>query len=135
MGRMIVWLLLFSLACSASDQATENASPKITPAPAGPYHVRGNRILDANDREYLIRGTQLPTLTPKDAFDSGNASDFRPFSGTNFITIRQRLNMNAVRLPLDAQEYETNDLYRTRVAKIVQQANQLELLVILDLGP
>jgi cytochrome c peroxidase len=102
------------------------AAPSITPPPSGPYHVEGNRILDAAGHPYLVRGTQLPpvTLDPP--------SDYGPFSGTTFITIRQRLNMNAVRLPVDTRQYESNAAYRARVKELVQQANQFELLVILE---
>ncbi len=91
MGWMICWLLLISFACSASNQASESATPKITPAAAGPYHVLGNRILDAKLHEYLIRGTQLPPITLNAAVGSGNAAEFGPFSRTTLITVRQRL--------------------------------------------
>ena len=115
------WLL--SLACALSCQAAESAIPKITPAPSGPYHIRGNRILDASGHEYLVRGTQLAPIT---------LDESEPFSGTTLITIRQRLNMNAVRLRVNAPQYVTDERYRARVKEIVQQANRFELLAILE---
>src|SRR4051794_34262095 len=81
-----------------------------TAAPAGPYHVEGSRILDARGRPYLIRGTEAPP----DAW-----------TATALVTIRQRLNMNAVRLPIAGQAWR-------RVEDAVRIANRLELLVILD---
>jgi len=128
---MIGSLLLFSLSSSPSEHVSEKAVPQITPAPAGPYHLRGNQILDATGHDYLIRGTSLPSIT-WNALDSGNDGEFGPFSGTTLITIRQRLNMNAVRLQILAQEYKTSDTYRARVKEIVRRANQLELLAIIE---
>jgi len=40
--------------------------------------------------------------------------------------------MNAVRLRIDAVQYEANPAYRALVKKIVHQANQFQLLAILD---
>ena len=113
--RMPPWFLLLSLAFAASAQ------PLITLAPSGPYRVQGNRILDAKGREYLIRGTSLPpvTLAPQ--------PDFGPFSATTLITLRQRMNMNAVRLRIDAADYETSPKYRQFVKDLVKKANRLEL--------
>jgi cytochrome c peroxidase len=116
---MTCWLLLPSLAFAALAQ--------ITPAPAGPYRVEGNRILDSQGRPFLIRGTRLPPVTPE------SGPDFGPFSGTSLVTLRQRLNMNAVRLPIDDRAY-AHPRYRWFVKKLVQQANRLELLAILETG-
>jgi uncharacterized protein (TIGR03437 family) len=118
----IVGPLFFSLLHGAFAQSARSI-PKLTLAPAGPYHVRGNRILDANDRPYLIRGTRLPLIT---------LDDPQPFSGTSLITVRQRLNMNAVRLRVQSAKYEADESYRVRVREIVRQANQFELLAIVE---
>jgi uncharacterized protein (TIGR03437 family) len=119
--------VLFILACAAQAQFL---APKITPAPNGPYRVQGTQILDASGHPYLIRGTQLPPVTLPTSKDE--ARDFGPFSGTTFITIRQRLNMNAVRIPVNAPDYEADPQVRTRVKAIVGMANRFELVVILD---
>lgn len=123
---MTSWSVLLSLACAASAQVF----PAITPAPAGPYHVRGRQIIDSKGRPYLIRSTNLPPITLDRPPD--HPRDFGPFSGTTFITIRQRLNMNAIRLHVDAHEYQSDERYRGRVQEIVRYANRFELLVILD---
>jgi uncharacterized protein (TIGR03437 family) len=123
---MTSWSVLLGLACAASAQVF----PAITPAPAGPYLVRGSRIIDSMGRQYLIRSTNLPPITLDRPPD--HPRDFGPFSRTTFITIRQRLNMNAIRLHVDAHEYQSDERYRGRVQEIVRDANRFELLVILD---
>jgi uncharacterized protein (TIGR03437 family) len=107
-------------------------APALTPAPNGPYRIVGNRILDRQDRPYLIRGTQLAPLTANLADEKGSAVAFGPLSATTLITIRQRLNMNAVRLPVSATEYDANSEYQSRVERLVRLSNRLELLVILE---
>jgi uncharacterized protein (TIGR03437 family) len=106
--------------------------PAITPAPNGPYHIAGNRILDRQGHPYLIRGTELAPLTPNGTEEKDIETAFGPLSSTSLITIRQRLNMNAVRLPVSATEYIKDSGYRSRVEHLVRLANQLELLVILQ---
>lgn len=117
--RMPSWFFFLSLAFASAQSL-------ITPAPAGPFHVEGNRILDASGREFLIRGTSLPPVT------LGPQSGYGPFSATTLITLRHRMNMNAVRLRIDAAEYQSNPKYRAFVAELVQNANQFELLAILE---
>ena len=109
--------------------------PLLTPAAAGPYQVDGNRILDAKGRAYLIRGTELPALTLKDSDLAGNGKEFGAFSPSSLISIRQRLNMNAVRLPVMPLEYQEDAAYRARVAAVADSANRFELLVILAADP
>jgi len=122
-----VLMLLFTLPLLAAQNA-----PQPTPAPNGPYRVEGNRILDREGRSYLIRGTRLPVLTGAASDRNGSGYDFGPLSGTALITIRQRLNMNAVRLTVRANDYEESSTYRARASEIIDLANQLELLVILS---
>jgi cytochrome c peroxidase len=125
---LICVVALYPLAASAQS----HAAPALTPAPNGPYRIAGNRILDRQNRPYLIRGTQLAALSPGRADEKGSAAAFGPLSPTTLITIRQRLNMNAVRLPVSASEYAVSPDYRLRVEKLVHLANELELLVILE---
>jgi uncharacterized protein (TIGR03437 family) len=123
-------LVLGSVALVAAKGAGQSTA-RLTPAAAGPYQVSGNRILDAKGRPYLVRGTELPALTLKTADVAGDGKEFGAFSASSLITIRQRLNMNAVRLPVSPSDYEESGAYRTRVAEVVRCANRFELLVIL----
>jgi uncharacterized protein (TIGR03437 family) len=112
-----------------------DSTPRLTPAAAGPYQVDGNRILDARGRAYLVRGTELPTLTLKDSDIAGDGKEFGAFSPSSLISIRQRLNMNAVRLPVNPLEYQEDSAYRARLLEVVESANAFELLVILAVDP
>src|SRR5512133_122435 len=107
----------------------------LTPPAAGPYRVAGNRILDSQGRPYLARGTELPTLTLRLADIAGDGHEFGPFSPSSLISIRQRLNMNAVRLPVNPLAFEQSRAYRRRVAEVIGAANRFELLVILAADP
>src|ERR1035438_2312210 len=127
-------VLLSSVALWGANGGGE-PTPRLTPAAAGPYRVDGNRIVDAKGRRYLVRGTELPTLTLKTADIAGDGKEFGAFSASSLISIRQRLNMNAVRLPVSPREYEESGGYRARAAEVVGSANRFELLVILAADP
>src|ERR1700730_8724498 len=86
--------------------------------PAGPYHVAGPRIIDAQGREFLMRGTAMPTVTLNKSDIEGDGKQFGPFSRSSFTTLRQRMNMNTIRVPLDTQTYRQNAAYRDRVKEI-----------------
>jgi cytochrome c peroxidase len=116
------WMLFLVLLLGA-----QAADLQPTPAPSGPYRISANRILDRSNRPYLMRGTELAPVT-LDALKSG---DLGALSASALVTIRQRLNMNAVRLPFSAAEFQQDAAYRIRVGEIVRTANRLELLVIL----
>lgn len=94
---------------------------------AGPYSVSANRILDRHGRVWLLRGTDLAPVT----LDPVPSGDLGALSASALVTIRQRLNMNAVRLPFSAAEYLGSAPYRDRVRRVVRDANRLDLLVIL----
>jgi uncharacterized protein (TIGR03437 family) len=104
---------------------------RLTPKPAGPYHVSGNRILDAEGHDYLVRGTTLPEATMRLSEIQGEGVQFGVYSPASFVTIRQRLNMNAFRLPVNVPMYNQQAEYRARIVAIVRRANQFELLPIL----
>ncbi|MEO8373261.1 MAG: hypothetical protein ABI806_29010, partial [Candidatus Solibacter sp.] len=106
-------------------------SAQLTQAPAGPYRVSGNRILDSAGRPFLTRGTELPALTLKASDIAGDGRELGAFSPSSLVSIRQRLNMNAVRLPLDAQVFMDSAAYRERALEVVRAANHFELLAIL----
>lgn len=122
--------LIFSMHPGAALSAV--TPPKVTQAPAGPYHVEGARLLDFHGRPYQITGTRLAPVTESDADFSGAPGEFGPLSATTIVTIRQRLNMNAVRLPVDAYLYQRDAAFRRRTRTAAETANHLELLVILD---
>lgn len=128
-------LLLLSSVSLLGANAGGDSTARLTPAAAGPYRVDGNRILDAKGHAYLVRGTALPTLTLRPADIAGDGKEFGAFSASSLISIRQRLNMNAVRLPVSPTEYEESGVYRARVAEVVESANRFELLVILAVDP
>ena len=57
---------------------------------------------------------------------------FGPLSATALVTIRQRLNMNAVRLSLNAREYGENATYRTNARRLIRNAGEFDLAVIVE---
>jgi hypothetical protein len=105
---------------------------ELTTPTRGPYTISGNQILDSRGRPFLIRGTRLAPLSADPADLDGTTSTFGPHSLTTLVTIRQRLNMNAVRLPLDPALFLSDPAYRLRVNRIAAGANRFELLVILE---
>jgi uncharacterized protein (TIGR03437 family) len=120
----LVPLLLFPLVLTAA--------PSLTPAVAGPYRVDGARLVDGHGRPYLIGGTRLAPLTSSGTDITGAPGEFGPLSATTIVTIRQRLNMNAVRLPLDAALYLSDPAYQERARGVADVSNHLELLVLLE---
>ena len=52
-------------------------------------------------------------------------------AGTMFSTIRQRWNMNVVRIPLSVNRSERDAAYLPLIIEMVRRANQSELVVIL----
>ena len=99
------------------------AQPQLTPAPRGPFHVEGQDLVDSSGEPFLIRGTQLPGLDHP-------TIGFGPHSATTLITIRQRRNMNSVRIPVSVEHFEADASYLSRLGEIVRRANELELSVI-----
>lgn len=104
---------------------------RITPSPAGPFHVSGNRMLDSHGRQFLMRGTQL-TAFHLDTVERDNhaGDDFGAHSATSLSAIRLRFNMNTVRLPVNVLE-SGRPGYFPELAKVVRRANQIDLLVVL----
>jgi hypothetical protein len=125
----LVVLAGFVLTCHS--KASE-AVPALTPGPNGPYRIEGSRILDRQGREYLIRGTRAAPLAPDRAVEKSSAAAYGPLSATVLITIRQRLNMNAVRIPISPAVYLASPAYRGWTRRLVRLVNQLELLGILE---
>jgi len=126
--RHLAFLLFLPLAVAAPSPTP----PSLTPAVSGPYHVEGAQLLDSRGRPYRIQGTRLAPVTSSDTDIKGAPGEFGSLSATTIVTIRQRLNMNAVRLPVDSALYLQDPAFRKRTRTVVQTANHLELLVILE---
>jgi uncharacterized protein (TIGR03437 family) len=128
---MILGPLASNLFLAAAGLPSQTKHQEITPSPAGPFHVSGNRILDAHNRPFLMRGTQLtPFSLATLAFDNRSGDEFGSHSATSLSAIRLRFNMNTVRLPLNVLESAAPD-YFSSLAKVVRRANDIDLLVIL----
>lgn len=124
-------LLASPLFLAAASLPLPTKHQEITPSPAGPFHVSGNRILDAHGRPFLMRGTQLTPFSLETlAFDNRSGDEFGAHSATSLSAIRLRFNMNTVRLPLNVLESAAPD-YFSELAKVVRRANDIDLLVIL----
>jgi uncharacterized protein (TIGR03437 family) len=114
---------LGSLALQGSQQA-------ITPAPQGPFHVAGNRIVDARGQTFLMRGTQLTDFRLETASRDILPASFGAHSATSLSAIRLRFNMNTVRVLVNGLEAGQPG-YFIQLAKLVKLANQTDLLVVL----
>ena len=55
----------------------------------GPVRVVGNQLIDATGSLFTLRGTAVPEDLPL------------AYAGTMFSTIRQRFNINSVRVPVN----------------------------------
>jgi len=123
-----VLLGLIWLCGSCARHSGRELAPEVTARTHGPYRIVRNAILDVAGRPFLLRGTHVAPLTentkPRDGFD--------PLSATALITIRQRLNMNAIRVALDPAEYVRSEEYRARADRLLHLANDLELLVVVE---
>ncbi|MBY0508190.1 MAG: hypothetical protein K2X03_30025 [Bryobacteraceae bacterium] len=107
-------VLMFSLALSSLA-----AQPALMPVVQGPLRVAGNRLVDATGASITLRGTEAPGDLPL------------AYAGTMFSTIRQRFNLNTVRLPVSVERALRDPEYLPRIAELVRRANRLELFVIL----
>jgi uncharacterized protein (TIGR03437 family) len=105
------------------------AQPGPTAIVRGPLHVEGNRILDAGNQPVLLRGTQLRALRLDE--DPGPPAGIAGLTATTFSTIRQRWNMNVVRLLVSVRRWEDDPAYLDGIYELVEMANRVELAVIL----
>jgi uncharacterized protein (TIGR03437 family) len=129
--RAIAVFTVALLAGSAANLSTRQPQQALTPSPKGPFHVDGNRLLDAKGHPFLMRGTQLTEFHPQTmAHDNRYGRDFGEHSPTSLSAIRLRFNMNTVRLPLAAGESDQTG-YFSDLAKVVRRANDIDLLVVL----
>src|ERR1035437_11183138 len=72
-----------------------------TPIPVPPLRVKANQLVDSAGAVFVLRGVSMPGLEAisPTATDLANV---RAMSGFTFRVMRQRWNMNAVRLPVSA---------------------------------
>ena len=68
----------------------------IRPAVTGGLRVEANKLIDGSGRQLLLQGTEAPIDLDLD------------YAGTMFSTIRQRWNMNMVRLPVSVDRSDAN---------------------------
>ena len=99
--------------------STGMAQLAVRPAVTGGLRVEGSKLIDGAGRELLLQGTEVPISLGLE------------YAGTMFSTIRQRWNMNMVRLPVSVARSEREPDYLVHVAELVRRANQAELFVIL----
>jgi uncharacterized protein (TIGR03437 family) len=138
MSRRISAVTIFGLLLAGNVSHVAAASltfptkqQQITPNPAGPFHVSGNRLLDSQGRAFPMRGTQLTEFHLQTVErDNRAGEDFGAHSATSLSAIRLRFNMNTVRLPVNVLE-STAPGYFPELAKVVRRANQVDLLVVL----
>ena len=110
-------MLPFALLLVVSSVAWAQLS--IRPAARERLTVAGNRLVDEHGEAILLQGTQAPV-----DLDLARA-------GTMFSTLRQRWNMNMVRLPVSVTRGERDPAYLPLITEFVRRANQAELYVIL----
>jgi uncharacterized protein (TIGR03437 family) len=108
--------------------------PTLTLAPCGPYRIAGNQILDRLNRPWLARGTRLAAFKLQSTAVERVSGTFGPWSATTLTTIRQRLNMNTVRISANPEDFNTNPDYQFALKRLLLLARRVELLVILDAG-
>ncbi|MCC6537727.1 MAG: cellulase family glycosylhydrolase [Bryobacterales bacterium] len=110
--RAALWFVVFSVAA----EAQLGLRPVLT---AG-VHVDGARMVDATGATVLLQGTEAPADLDLN------------YAGTMFSTIRQRWNMNMVRLPVSVDRAARDAAYLPLVREMVRRANRSELIVILS---
>src|SRR5580704_9869509 len=135
MSAVTVFGLLLAcnvLRLAAASLPSQPKQQQITPNPAGPFHISGNRLLDSQGRAFLMRGTQLTEFHLQTVErDNRAGADYGAHSATSLSAIRLRFNMNTVRLPVNVLESGAPQ-YFPALAKVVRRANQLDLLVVLS---
>ncbi len=109
------WVML--LGCSYLLPLLLDAHAPPTPTPKAPYTVRGTGLFDADRNRFLLNGAQLAL----------------PAARTETLRIlRQRWNLNAVRMMADADQWlGEGGAYLEQVAGAVKRANAEGLVVIL----
>ncbi len=123
--RSIIILLTACIASMCDSPAASPRPQQPAAVPTGILQVRRDALVDANGQRILLRGTEVEEPAPTD--ENADA-----VSATTFSTIRQRWNMNTVRLPVNVPAYVHESVYRGTVTDIVRKANRFGLVVVLS---
>ena len=92
-----------------------------TPVVTGKLQVRGNAMLNSDGTRFELLGVNLPLL-----------STASPPSSITFKVIRQRWNLNTVRLPVSIRSWEQQgESYLAAAARAVDSANNANVAVVL----
>src|SRR5437763_17170963 len=91
------------------------AQHPVNPVVTGPLTVHGNALVDASGQRIILQGAVIPGLERSDP------TTLATLTATTFSTMRQRWNMNALRLPVGIAI--TDPDYLPYVAEIVRKAN------------
>jgi endoglucanase len=112
-------------------------TPTPTPTNTGAYTVSGNLIKNSSSQTVIIHGVDRPSLewscSGEQASGSGSG-----IPASDFATMRNDWNANAVRIPLDQDRWLTGaaqycSSYKATVEAAVQEAEANKMIVILDL--
>jgi len=113
----------------APKAAQAHAFP--TPILQGPVRVRGNLLVDASGQTVLLRGAVMPGLESA-APGAAERETVAAMTTLTFRILRQRWNMNSVRLPVGVPIWQREgQSYLNRVDQIVKAANEAGLVVVL----
>ncbi len=102
-----------------------------TPIPVPPLRVKANLLVDSAGTVFQLRGVSLPGLEAISP-TAADVANVNAMTGFTFRVMRQRWNMNAVRLPVSAAVWKRDGPgYLDRVASVVALANGESLIVVL----
>jgi uncharacterized protein (TIGR03437 family) len=102
-----------------------------TPVPSGPLRADRNRLVDSTGQAFVLRGVRmsgLEVLQPSEA----QTRVVEAMTAFTFRVLRQRWNMNALRLPVSPAVWERDgEAYLRTIAAIARTANDERLVVVL----
>jgi uncharacterized protein (TIGR03437 family) len=99
------------------------------PTPKAPYRVQGSILIDADRNQFLLNGVQMLGLSYADP-DEVQAASVMALNTHTFRVIRQRWNLNTVRLAINPAIWERDgQVYMDRIAGAVRLANAENLVV------
>jgi uncharacterized protein (TIGR03437 family) len=99
------------------------------PTPKAPYRVQNSVLIDAESNQFLLNGVQMLGLSYADP-DEAQAASVRALNSLTFRVIRQRWNLNTVRLIINPAIWERDgQVYLDRISETVRVANAENLVV------
>ncbi len=143
-GRMAAGTKVQMYTCKMSNQANQNwveaSAPSGTSGSGGTaisYTVSGNKIINQAGQQVLLHGVDRPSMewSCNGQTVTGGPG---PIPASDFTTMRNDWNANAVRVPLDQDFWLSGaakycSTYESNVATLVKNAQATGLIVILDL--